>query len=201
MADLRTNYQDDVLDASKNTARVYDLVDSNGTVVLAGVHLEDKTVYTTEGDDYGAADINTQNGKINELSNDLTDNNVSFKFGFDGTNYGYYKDGADTVTPFKQGLQLVQSVTGNGAVTRTFDCTSVSGYENLTVNDFVVDVKRIRTYLVQGTQSATSDYYTSNVTKSYTNGVLTISNLARTVSVANLYLLMAIESFDIKVCR
>lgn len=75
MADLRTNYQDDVLDASKNTARVYDLVDSNGTVVLAGVHLEDKTVYTTEGDDYGAADINTQNGKINELSNDLTELN------------------------------------------------------------------------------------------------------------------------------
>lgn len=72
MADLRTNYQDDVLDASKNTARVYDLVDSNGTVVLAGVHLEDKTVYTTKGGDYGAADINEQNGKINELSNDLT---------------------------------------------------------------------------------------------------------------------------------
>lgn len=73
MADLRTNYQDDVLDASKNTARVYDLVDSNGTVVLAGVHLEDKTVYTTKGGDYGATDINTQNGKINEVSNDLSE--------------------------------------------------------------------------------------------------------------------------------
>jgi hypothetical protein len=73
MADLRTDYQDDVLDASENTARVYDLVDSNGNVVLAGVHLEDKTVYATEGDDYGAADINEQNGKINELSADLSE--------------------------------------------------------------------------------------------------------------------------------
>jgi len=72
MADLRTDYQDDVLDASENTARVYDLVDSNGNVVLAGVHLEDKTVYKTKGDDYGAADINEQNGKINELSADLS---------------------------------------------------------------------------------------------------------------------------------
>lgn len=77
MADLRTDYQDDVLDASENTARVYDLVDSDGNVVLAGVHLEDKTVYTTEGDDYGAADINTQNGKINELNADLSAENVS----------------------------------------------------------------------------------------------------------------------------
>jgi hypothetical protein len=72
MADLRTDYQDDVLDASENTARVYDLVDSNGNVVLAGVHLEDKTVYTTEGDDYGAADINEQNEKINGLNADLS---------------------------------------------------------------------------------------------------------------------------------
>jgi hypothetical protein len=78
MADLKTDYQDDVLDASENTARVYDLVDSNGNVVLAGVHLEDKTVYTTEGDDYGAADINEQNEKINGLNADLSDisNNV-----------------------------------------------------------------------------------------------------------------------------
>lgn len=119
MADLRTNYQDDVLDASKNTARVYDLVNSDGNVVLAGVHLEDKTVYTTEGDDYGAADINTQNGKINELSNDLTDVNNSkvshFSSGtyspvtglsYDQTNkkLGLKVNGADTVIPFKSGF-------------------------------------------------------------------------------------------------
>lgn len=93
MADLRTNYQDDVLDASKNTARVYDLVDSNGTVVLAGVHLEDKTVYTTEGDDYGATDINTQNGKINELSNDLTANSNKFEASYQNGKYGFMING------------------------------------------------------------------------------------------------------------
>ena len=78
MADLRTDYQDDVLDASENTARVYDLVDSDGNVVLAGVHLEDKTVYTTEGDDYGAADINNQNTKINQINADLSDPSKRF---------------------------------------------------------------------------------------------------------------------------
>jgi glucose-6-phosphate isomerase len=78
MADLRTDYQDDVLDASENTARVYDLVDSNGNVVLAGVHLEDKTVYTTEGDDYGAADINNQNTKINQINADLAGKTLGY---------------------------------------------------------------------------------------------------------------------------
>jgi len=83
MADLRTDYQDDVLDASENTARVYDLVDSNGKVVLAGVHLEDKTVYKTKGDDYGAADINTQNTKINQINASLSGkaNSLDVTFG------------------------------------------------------------------------------------------------------------------------
>ena len=111
MADLRTDYQDDVLDASENTARVYDLVDSNGKVVLAGVHLEDKTVYTTEGDDYGAADINTQNTKINQINADLTANNNKFIFAYDSTSqsYGYKAGGADTFHPFRQGQTVLKA--------------------------------------------------------------------------------------------
>ena len=144
--------------------------------------------------------IAEHDNKIERINTDLSDNGKTFKFGFDGTNYGYYKDGADTVTPFKQGLTTIQSVTGNGSATRTFDCTSINGYETLTVNDFAIDIKRIRVYTVQGSQSATTDYYSSSITKSYTNGVLTIGNLTRTISTANLYMVMYIESFDVKVC-
>lgn len=78
MADtLRTDYQDDVLDAEVNEYRVYDIVDGNGNVVAANVHLEDKTVYSQTGDDYGRTDINEQNTFINGLkatfSQTLTD--------------------------------------------------------------------------------------------------------------------------------
>lgn len=78
MADtLRTDYQDDVLDAEVNEYRVYDIVDGNGNVVAANVHLEDKTVYSQTGDDYGSTDINEQNTFINGLkatfSQTLTD--------------------------------------------------------------------------------------------------------------------------------
>lgn len=68
MADtLRTDYEDDVLDAEANEYRVYDIVDGNGNVVAANVHLEDKTVYSHTGDDYGSTDINEQNTFINGL--------------------------------------------------------------------------------------------------------------------------------------
>lgn len=68
MADtLRTDYEDDVLDAEANEYRVYDIVDGNGNVVAANVHLEDKTVYSQTGDDYGSTDINEQNTFINGL--------------------------------------------------------------------------------------------------------------------------------------
>jgi len=78
MADtLRTDYQDDVLDAEVNEYRVYDIVDGNGTVVAANIHFEERTVYSQTGDDYGSDDINEQNTFINGLkatfSQTLTD--------------------------------------------------------------------------------------------------------------------------------
>lgn len=99
MSTLPTNYVDAVLNADVNTKRKYNMItNSDGTVSF-----EDVTDYTTEGDDYGAADINEQNGKINELSQHLTDNDKEFKFGYQNGEYGYYKQegGADTFSPFK----------------------------------------------------------------------------------------------------
>ena len=68
MADLKTNYKDDVLDTSKNEKRKFRMIQNDdGTVSF-----EDATEYTQQGDAFGAADINATNAKINEQSQSLT---------------------------------------------------------------------------------------------------------------------------------
>ena len=63
---LRENYKDYVLDTSKNTKRVYDIVDENGSIVQSNVSLVDKSVYIENGDNFGAKDINATNQAVNE---------------------------------------------------------------------------------------------------------------------------------------
>lgn len=64
---LKTNYKDDVLDASVNTTRKYKQIsNSDGTISLT-----DSTVYTQNGDSYGSADVNTANKHINSLVDGL----------------------------------------------------------------------------------------------------------------------------------
>lgn len=67
MADLKTNYKDDVLDTSKNQKRKYKMIQNpDGTVSF-----EDVTVYTQEGDSFGGADINATNKFCNLLNQGL----------------------------------------------------------------------------------------------------------------------------------
>ena len=69
MADLKTNYKDDVLDTSKNEKRKFRMIQNDdGTVSF-----DDATKYTQQGDTFGAADINATNAKINEQNQSLTD--------------------------------------------------------------------------------------------------------------------------------
>lgn len=68
MADLKTNYKDDVLDTSKNEKRKFRMIQNDdGTVSF-----DDATEYTQQGDAFGAADINATNAKINEQNQSLT---------------------------------------------------------------------------------------------------------------------------------
>lgn len=63
MAELKTNYVDDILDTDKNTRRKYNMItNSDGTVSF-----EDVTEYIQEGDSYGSKDINEANEAINKL--------------------------------------------------------------------------------------------------------------------------------------
>lgn len=61
MAQLRTDYKDQILDASVNTQRKYRQVDnSDGTISL-----EDATTYSQQGDSFGAGDVNATNAVVN----------------------------------------------------------------------------------------------------------------------------------------
>lgn len=74
---LKENYKDDILDVSVNTKRKYRMTENaDGTISL-----EDETVYTQEGDSFGATDMNATNGKVNTLDANLD----GFKFYPTGT--------------------------------------------------------------------------------------------------------------------
>ena len=65
--DLRTDYKDDILDSSVNTKRKYNIIENeDGTKSL-----EDVSVYTQEGDSFGAVDINKTNQAVLDLNQSL----------------------------------------------------------------------------------------------------------------------------------
>lgn len=68
MADLKTNYVDDVLDTTKNQLRKYQQIQNDdGTVSFVDV-----TEYTQVGTSFGAKDINDTNAAINDVNGNLT---------------------------------------------------------------------------------------------------------------------------------
>lgn len=68
MADLRTDYKDDLLDTSVNTQRKYNVVNNDdGTVSF-----EDATVYAQNGDTFGASEVNQIHAAVNLVSESLT---------------------------------------------------------------------------------------------------------------------------------
>lgn len=101
MADLKTNYVDDVLDTTKNQVRKYQQIQNDdGTVSFVDV-----TEYTQVGTSFGAKDINDTNAAINDVNGKLiASDNVPFRFGVNSNGeYGYIitnQAGADTVIPF-----------------------------------------------------------------------------------------------------
>lgn len=67
MADLKTNYVDDVLDTTKNKLRKYQQIQNDdGTVSFVDV-----TEYTQVGTSFGAKDINDTNAAINDVNGNL----------------------------------------------------------------------------------------------------------------------------------
>ena len=125
MADLKTNYKDDVLDTSKNTKRKYNTIqNSDGTISL-----EDVTEYTQKGDDFGAADINATNAKVNVLNDSLSDIDVRYNSETGAPEWS--PRGADAWSPFKS-VKLLNASTGNGS----FSVSDIEGFKKFTVDNF-----------------------------------------------------------------
>ena len=92
MADLKTDYKDDILDTSQNTRRKYQMVDNgDGTVSFVDV-----TEYIQQGDSFGADDTNATNTKVNALESDIDEINDKLT--------------CQTYTPSTSNLNLAQSI-------------------------------------------------------------------------------------------
>ena len=88
-------------------------------------YLEDGIATNTENINTLNSDLASLSGKVNTNFTTLN-NKVPFSFGIDANgNYGYYKDGADTVTPFKKGTYDVILV-GVGEINSNY--TTKVGY-------------------------------------------------------------------------
>ena len=120
MADLKTNYKDDVLDTSVNEKRKYNMIqNADGTVSF-----EDVTTYSQIGDNFGAVDINATNEKVNEVNSNLAGGQISFSV-VDGE--PYVKVGADSPRPFKSdinGTVIIGGVMTINNPTIEFDVTN-----------------------------------------------------------------------------
>jgi hypothetical protein len=104
---LKTDYQDDILDLTQNANRKFNEVTNQD----GSKSFEDVTEYEQEGTPFGAQDVNA-------ITKALTDeaHGVSFQFGIDGNgDYGYIKDGEETVTPFRN--RHTETITPNSRAT------------------------------------------------------------------------------------
>lgn len=107
MADLKTNYVDDVLDTTKNQLRKYQQIQNDdGTVSFVDV-----TEYTQVGTSFGARDINDTNAAINDVNGKLlniTTKKVSFPKG----------NAIITIDGIKKGACIIamRNVISNGTV-------------------------------------------------------------------------------------
>jgi hypothetical protein len=115
---------------------------------------------------------NKVQGAIDEINDNLTANNQSFRYGYENGEYGYYtrEGGADTFHPFRRKTVLSKQIpiTQNGAWSVTIDITGdYPDYSNLTIDDIFVVLDQI------SHSNAPNGKY--NLTYSYSNGIITIT--------------------------
>lgn len=53
--------------------KIYDILDSSNNLLFEDIKISDKTVYTEEGDAFGAADINATNTQVNTNTQSISD--------------------------------------------------------------------------------------------------------------------------------
>lgn len=115
MADLKTNYKDDVLDTSANQLRKYQMItNDDGTVSFVDV-----TTYTQTGDSFGAKDINDVTGAINEINGKLLEYEV---FNFENLSIIFPAKSIAYITQLTPHIPAGKSIVGFCGVS---DCSDV----------------------------------------------------------------------------
>lgn len=111
---------------------------SNTSYGVAGSIL----IMGNKGDIYnGFIDGNSTKGYTVEWKRIAITDGTDIQFGVDENgNYGYIKEGADTVTPFKQGAECIYIGTSTSVQrTETVNLSRYTDYKSLTVDNFIVD--------------------------------------------------------------
>ena len=130
MADLKTDYVNDVLDTDVNTERTYNIVDSQGNIIYANARIRETTAFTTEGDTYGAPEINEQNTFINGLKTSFSQALADLKATAIAQAVGVTV--SDT---FAQVITKLGAIVNRGKVTQSLNTSTTSytiaqGYHN-----------------------------------------------------------------------
>ena len=114
---LRTDYKDQLLDTAVNTARKYEQIDnSDGTISFV-----DATVYTQEGDSFGARDINETNMAVNRLSNFLESTLTAGETTLTISDTSITEDSMIDIYTNVFGVNPTEVTVTSGAITLVFD--------------------------------------------------------------------------------
>ena len=189
MADLKTNYVDDVLDTSVNGKRKYNMIqNADGTVSF-----DDVTTYTQNGDLFGAKDVNDTNTAVNELNENLTAFDVdtqtysteTFKFAKSGEDLGMLDEEGNFMAFGGSGkIYYIGEVTADSNFDATFDLKNISDvdYTKLTIRNFIVSASSCDGIdLVYGFDAHTSG---NSISQEYdaSTGILTVKNCGQILS-------------------
>lgn len=200
---LPTNFKDDILNSSMGGKRRYkQTTNADGTVSL-----EDASTYDQVGSNFGASQLNAISKAVNQsadsskiisdpdtasattkqgyiadvqLFNHLNDSLGGIKFGVDKNgNYGYIKAGADSVTPFKSGINDY-TVNANVAGTNFVhgQTLNVSSFTKLTITTLSVSSTENPLIAIISKDGGTSSTLNIQTLKSYEISLEGVSTLS-----------------------
>ena len=202
MADLRTDYKDDLLDTSVNTQRKYRMVtNDDGTVSFV-----DETVYTQNGDTFGASEVNKIHAVVNlvndslkvdttNLSDDFTLNGLLQMLAeqyFPSANYLYKDgtmntpltafgtDGTNGSTNFEtNSIAIVANGTANAGRrqgVRTTNTFNLTGYSKIYLDATAVSGGKAKYWIGLSSTVPSGDIYTEMLSKNEVSYVTAPAN-------------------------
>lgn len=158
MADLHTNYYDDILSASMNGKKKFRLTYRNGTT--EEVTIEDISEYDQYGSKFGAGDINKTNQAVNEKfdSDDVVDPKLATEEGFAAD----AKLTGDALSELNKNIDsCFQSVSsGKASVASAITAKGVTTASDATFSTMATNIGKIATTPSTFTSGAVNSSYT-----------------------------------------